>query len=90
MSFLGKMKILVAGDSFVSVNDFKKAFSEIEKAHSVRYIEMLENVKFAPSSASELRIKEFLGSPEQLVSEIKEEDVLVVHGARHGRGAGCF
>ncbi|MFI5419856.1 MAG: NAD(P)-dependent oxidoreductase [Nitrososphaerales archaeon] len=74
-------KILVAGDSYVSVADFKRAFSEIEQSRSVRYVEMKEGVQFVPSTASELKVREFLGSPSQLVSELSDEECLVVHGA---------
>jgi D-3-phosphoglycerate dehydrogenase / 2-oxoglutarate reductase len=77
------MKILVAGDSFVSVEDFQRAFSSISKSNPVRFIEMDETAKLDPTSPSEKSIREFLGSPEQLISEIRRDGVecLVVHGA---------
>jgi len=75
------LKILVAGDSFVSLDNFRKAFSEISKSNSVEFIEMNENMKLIPTTTSEKRIKEFLGSPEQLISVLRGADCLVVHGA---------
>ena len=75
------MKILVAGDSFVTVEDFQRAFSEISKSNDVRFIKMEETSSYMPSSESERRIKEYLGSPAQLVSELDSSECLVVHGA---------
>ena len=75
------MRILVLGDSFVSVDDFMRAFSEISKHHDVRYVRMDESQKAQPSTDSEKRIKEFLGTPRQVISELRGEEILVVHGA---------
>ena len=75
------MRILVFGDSFVSVDDFTQAFSELAKHHDVRYVRMDESVKAVPTTPSEKRIKEFLGTPKQVISELKGEEILVVHGA---------
>ncbi len=75
------MKILVAGDSFVTVEDFRRAFSEIAKSENVRYVNMNENDSFKPESDSEKRIWEYLGSPSQLISELDDLECLVVHGA---------
>ena len=75
------MRILVFGDSFVSVNDFAQAFADIAKQHDVRYVRMDESVKAVPTTPSEKRIKEFLGTPKQVISELKGEEILVVHGA---------
>jgi D-3-phosphoglycerate dehydrogenase / 2-oxoglutarate reductase len=75
------MRILVFGDSFVSVDDFAQAFVDIAKQHDVKYVKMDESVKAAPSTESEKKIKEFLGTPKQVISELKGEEILVVHGA---------
>jgi D-3-phosphoglycerate dehydrogenase / 2-oxoglutarate reductase len=75
------MRILVFGDSFVSVDDFTQAFVDIAKQHDVRYVKMDEGVKAVPSTESEKKIKEFLGTPKQVISELKGEEILVVHGA---------
>ncbi len=75
------MKILVAGDSFVTAEDFSRAFAEFSKNNDLRFIRMNENETFHPSSDSEKRIKEFLGSPGQLIREMDSAECLVVHGA---------
>jgi D-3-phosphoglycerate dehydrogenase / 2-oxoglutarate reductase len=76
--------MLVVGDSFVLVDDFKNAFSTISKTNPVRFIEMNEQEKLVPSTPSEKSIREYLGSPKQLIDELKadkEMECLVVHGA---------
>lgn len=75
------LRILVFGDSFVSVEDFTSAFSEIAKDVKVRYVKMDEQQHIIPSTDSEKRIREFLGSPKQIISELQGEEILVVHGA---------
>jgi len=75
------LKILVFGDSFVTVDDFAPAFAEIAKAHQVRYVKMDERTPYVPKTDSDRRIREYLGSPEQVISELKGEEIVVVHGA---------
>ena len=75
------MRVLVFGDSFVTVEDFAPAFAEIAKDHGVRYVRMDEKIQLVPETDSEKRIREYLGSPEQLLSELKGEEIIVVHGA---------
>jgi D-3-phosphoglycerate dehydrogenase / 2-oxoglutarate reductase len=75
------LKILVFGDSFVSVDDFAPAFAGIAKDHHVRYVKMDERNPHAPKTDSEKRIREYLGSPEQIISELRGEEIVVVHGA---------
>ena len=65
----------------MTVEDFTRAFAGLAKDNDVRYVKMDENQKPVPKSDSEKRIREYLGSPEQVVSELKGEEVLVVHGA---------
>lgn len=75
------LRIIVFGDSFVKVEDFVPAFAEIAKDHDVRYVKMDEGQTLVPKTDSEKRIREFLGIPQQIISELKGEEILVVHGA---------
>jgi D-3-phosphoglycerate dehydrogenase / 2-oxoglutarate reductase len=75
------MKILVAGDSFVTPEDFRKAFSQISKDNDVRFLKMDESSSFKPATDSEKRIREYLGTPDQVIRELNGSDFLVVHGA---------
>ncbi len=75
------MKILVVGDSFVPVPVFQLGLGALQGAHELQYVQLDESKQLVPSTASELSIREYLGTPAQLVSRIKDADVLVVHGA---------
>jgi D-3-phosphoglycerate dehydrogenase / 2-oxoglutarate reductase len=75
------MKILVVGDSFLSVEVFKKGFAGIERAHEVEYLQLDESHVLEPATDSERTIREFLGTPAQVAARAGDKDVLVVHGA---------
>ena len=75
------MKILVVGDSFVPVPVFQMGLGALQGAHRLQYVQLDESQQLVPATASELSIREYLGTPAQLVSRIKDADVLVVHGA---------
>ena len=75
------MKILVVGDSYMAPRAFEQAFRRIEDDHTVEYIEIDRGRPFVPRSQSEKRLREYEGSPAELVERLPGFDVLVVHGA---------
>ena len=75
------LRIVVFGDSYVTVEDFMQAFDEIAKSHDVRYVKVDESRRLLPETDSENRIREYLGSPKQIVSELEGEESMVGHGA---------
>jgi D-3-phosphoglycerate dehydrogenase / 2-oxoglutarate reductase len=75
-----KVRILVVGDSFMPVGCFTKAFETLERRHQIEYIEG-DGPAFAASTASERRLREYLGSPGQVADRMHGVDVLVVHAA---------
>jgi D-3-phosphoglycerate dehydrogenase / 2-oxoglutarate reductase len=75
------MKIVAVGDSFVPVEVFKRGFADLDRAHEVEYVQLDESQAFTPATESERSIREYLGTPSQLVKRIGEADVLAVHGA---------
>ena len=75
------MKILVVGDSFVPVSVFKQGLAGLRGAHELEYMQLDESQDFEPTTASELSIREYLGTPIQIAARIGEADILVVHGA---------
>ena len=75
------MKILVVGDSFVPVTVFKRGFERLEKRHRVTYLQLDESQPARAPTASGRRIREYLGSPEELAAHVGDSDILVVHGA---------
>jgi D-3-phosphoglycerate dehydrogenase / 2-oxoglutarate reductase len=75
------MKVLVAGDSYMPPRYFREAFGEVEVAHEVGYFQVDAARPFAPTTPSELKIKEYQGSPEELAERMPGVAILVVQGA---------
>ncbi len=75
------MKILVVGDSFVPVAVFKRGFERLETEHEVTYVRRAEWQPGRAATESGRRIREYLGTPEEVADHVGESDVLVVHGA---------
>src|SRR4051812_46822658 len=75
------MRILAVGDSYMPPRYFAEAFSELEGAHSVEYLQVDAKRRFEPRSPSELKVREYQGSPAELVEHMSGVEVLVVQGA---------
>jgi len=75
------VRILVIGDSYVPVAAFAAGLASLEGEHRVRYLQIDERRAFEPRSESELRVREYVGAPAELVEHLDADDVLVVHGA---------
>src|ERR1017187_7941976 len=73
--------MLVIGDSFITLEDFKNAFAAVARTNEVRFVQLDESEKLVPTSASEKSLREYLGRTHQLISELGDAEVLVVHGA---------
>jgi D-3-phosphoglycerate dehydrogenase len=75
------VKILVVGDSFVPVPVFRRGLAPLQADHDVEYIQLDEGRPQDHPTESQLAIREYLGSPDQIVERIADADILVVHGA---------
>jgi D-3-phosphoglycerate dehydrogenase len=75
------MKILVVGDSFVPVPVFERGLAGLRAAHRLEYLQLDESKELVPRSASELSLREYLGTPAELSARIGDAEVLIVHGA---------
>jgi len=75
------MKILVAGDSYCPVRVFGEPFRSLAREHAVTQFDLADQPGWVPSTASERTLKEYLGSPSQLIERLDGMDVLVVQGA---------
>jgi len=75
------MKILVVGDSFVPVPVFKQGLADLSGEHELEYVQLDESRDFVPATASELSIREYLGTPAQVAARCADAEILVVHGA---------
>lgn len=75
------MKILVVGDSYCPTSAFGEPFRRLQPEHDITFYDMEDEPGWRPASPSELRLKEFLGSPARIIERIAGHDVLVVQGA---------
>ena len=75
------MKILAVGDWYMPPRYFADAFATLAEPHELTCFELDANRPFEPSTPSERRLREFFGSPEELIERIAGVEVLVVHGA---------
>jgi D-3-phosphoglycerate dehydrogenase len=75
------VRILVVGDSYCPSSAFRAAFLGLESAHEVEYIDVADEPSWAPSSPSELKLREFTGTPQQVAVGLDGQEVLVVQGA---------
>jgi D-3-phosphoglycerate dehydrogenase / 2-oxoglutarate reductase len=75
------MKILVVGDSFVPVPVFERGLAGLRADHRLEYLQLDESKELVPRSASELSVREYLGTPAQISARIGDAEILIVHGA---------
>ncbi len=75
------MKILVAGDSFCPWRALGPAIERLCDRHDVTCFDVDDEPDFRPTTPSEQRIREFLGSPRQVIDRLDRTEVLVVQGA---------
>lgn len=75
------MRILVLGDSYCPSAMFRPAFAGLGGGQAVDYADLADEPDWRPSSPSEQRVKEVLGSPEQVIARLDGHQVLVVQGA---------
>ena len=62
-----KTRILVVGDSYCPSSVLRHAFGALEAAHEVMFADVIDEPSWLPTTPSELRIKEYMGSPRQVV-----------------------
>ncbi len=76
------LRILAAGDAYVTADAFRRGLEErLDPSHSLEVFE-INAARTAPGrTASEQRLREYSGSPDELVERLSGHDVLVVHGA---------
>jgi D-3-phosphoglycerate dehydrogenase len=75
------MKILAVGDSFVPVPVFQRGLAGLQGAHRIEYLQLDESQELLATTASELSIREYLGTPAQIAARVGSAEILVVHGA---------
>ena len=75
------MRILAVGDTYMARQYFERAFEALEPDHDIAYGQIDTQSAFVPRSESERRLREYQGSPDELVDRLPGVEVLVVHAA---------
>jgi D-3-phosphoglycerate dehydrogenase len=75
------LRILVAGDPYIPAAQFARGLAGMEGAHDIAYLDVDTARPFTPATTSELAIREYAGSPDELAERLDDHEVLVVHGA---------
>jgi D-3-phosphoglycerate dehydrogenase / 2-oxoglutarate reductase len=74
------VRILVLGDSYCSQLSLRPALQELP-GHEVTFADVVDDPTWRPTTPSERRLREYLGSPAQVIAALDDHDVLVVQAA---------
>jgi D-3-phosphoglycerate dehydrogenase len=75
------MKILVVGDSYCPWRALGSSIDRLAEHHDVTCFDGVDEPAWRPTSPSEQKVREFLGSPSQVIDRLDGHEVLVVQGA---------
>ena len=75
------MRILIVGDGYCPASQLTPAFAELAAANEITAFDVVDDPDWRPSTASELTLKEWMGTPAQVIERLDGHDVLVVQGA---------
>lgn len=75
------MRILVVGDTYMGERYFTEAFAALGADHEIETMNVDPARPFIPQTPSELGLREYQGSPEELAERMANVEVLVVQGA---------
>jgi D-3-phosphoglycerate dehydrogenase len=75
------VRILVVGDSYCPSLMLREVLARLDGLHELTFRDVVDEADWTPQSPSERRIREFLGSPRQVIAFLDRPDVLVVQGA---------
>ena len=83
------MRILVAGDRFCHSSAFQEAFKSLSGDHDVTFVDVVDEPDWRPERPSELRLRETMGSPRQVIEALDGHEVLVIQGAPVSDASQC-
>ncbi len=73
--------MLAVGDSYMAPDYFRRAFEALEPEHEISYLTIDPDRPFVPRTVSERRLREYEGTPAQLMEHLTGIEILDVHGA---------
>jgi hypothetical protein len=75
------MKILVVGDSYCPWRTLGPAIQKLGEHHELTGFDVVDEPEWRPATPSERKVREYLGSPAQVIEQMDGPEVLVVQGA---------
>jgi D-3-phosphoglycerate dehydrogenase / 2-oxoglutarate reductase len=75
------MKILVLGDSYCPWRALGPSIGGLAESHDVTCFDVVDEPAWQPTTPSELKVREYLGSPRQVIEKLDHHEVLIVQGA---------
>jgi D-3-phosphoglycerate dehydrogenase / 2-oxoglutarate reductase len=75
------MKILVVGDSYCPWRALGPAIERLSDRHELTCFDLVDEPGWQPTTPSESKVREYLGSPAQVIERLDRHEVLVVQGA---------
>lgn len=77
-----RLRILAVGDKYVTAAALQRGLGgALSSRHELEVFEVKECPNRVPQSESERRLREYAGSPDQVLARMNGHNVLVVHGA---------
>ena len=75
------MRILVVGDSYCPSRALQPAFERLAPAHEITFADVRDEPDWRPETVSDQRLREYAGSPAQVIELIDHHEALVVQAA---------
>jgi D-3-phosphoglycerate dehydrogenase len=75
------MRILVVGDGYCPSSELAPAFALLEREHRLDFVDVVDDPSWQPTTVSESTLKEWMGTPAQVIDHLDGHDALVVQGA---------
>jgi D-3-phosphoglycerate dehydrogenase len=75
------MKILVVGDSYCPWRALGPSIDRLAEHHDVTCFDVVDEPTWRPTTQSDQKVREYLGSPRQVIDRLDGHEVLIVQGA---------
>jgi D-3-phosphoglycerate dehydrogenase len=75
------MRILIVGDPYCPVSALRPALESLGADHELTFVDVVDDPPWQATTVSDRRLKETMGTPEQVIAALDGHEVLVVQGA---------
>ena len=75
------MRILIVGDAYCPSSHLTPAFAQLATTNEISAFDVVDQLDWRPTTSSEQTLKEWMGTPDQVIRRLDGQEVLVVQGA---------